>query len=117
MVQIDPFNDDEHKVGRNVRVPPLRWVAGNLDKARSYAEELIGLPSDLILCASTAKCGGARAHLGRAALGQRAYVNARSILPSRCSTRKLAPKQRPTIQALTVRTLIQSSHLIGQWGY
>jgi hypothetical protein len=28
-----------------------------------------------------------------------------------------APKQHPTIQALTVRTLIQSSHLIGQWGY
>jgi putative ABC transport system substrate-binding protein len=38
--------------GRNVQIA-LRWAAGNLDKARAYADELVGLSSDLILCAST----------------------------------------------------------------
>jgi putative ABC transport system substrate-binding protein len=38
--------------GRNVQVT-IRWIAGNLDKAGGYAEELVGLPSDLILCATT----------------------------------------------------------------
>jgi putative tryptophan/tyrosine transport system substrate-binding protein len=38
--------------GGNVQLH-LRWTAGNPDKLRAHAAELVGLPSDLILAAST----------------------------------------------------------------
>jgi ABC-type uncharacterized transport system substrate-binding protein len=38
--------------GRNVRVD-ARWAAGNLDRARTFAKELVDLPSDVILSQTT----------------------------------------------------------------
>jgi putative tryptophan/tyrosine transport system substrate-binding protein len=38
--------------GRNVRMD-VRWAAGNLDRVRAYAKELVGLQPDVILVEST----------------------------------------------------------------
>jgi len=38
--------------GRNVRVD-VRWAAGSLDRARTFAKELVDLPSDVILSQTT----------------------------------------------------------------
>ena len=35
-------------VGRNLRID-TRWIAGDIDRARKYAAELVALPSDVIV--------------------------------------------------------------------
>src|SRR5215813_9440181 len=39
-------------VGRNLRID-LRWAAGEVDRNRQYAEELVGLAPDVILAAAS----------------------------------------------------------------